>query len=664
MMSRVFFDRADLSRVRGSGAESPLRRAGSVAVRAVMAASLIGSAIGSAAAPVSAANPRSSNPSHSDPHLVLAIHGDETSVALHDECQQLAALLAKQVPPLADREAKGQSDKNPPEKLAQCHVAAVQLGRLARRLQALGEPSGYELAARSADYRNQITYLTGKFVLTPPGVQHLAGVRQRLPRTERERAATLKKVQELIQKKQVDEAERTLDGLFDKLSELTMFLTGPELKPIYDPFNEVQAFISATMEAQRMTFGRQLLAKRRDETRPDVAALVARIGKAAAELAKADRIDVEGTLLNGPETFAHFVGQWSRLHAAAVRCQGLHWALEGAGAGALTPGGAAAPAPTGASSEIANDPVLADYAARSAGQISQALAGLIAAETQRVAPADVPTLHQAWLEAAAPVVGRVRNDELAQALRPALTALAARAPEYGAQVAAYEECTDDLLRWKRRTAEVAVAPLIRQQPTLEQVFQRATASATGYNGLFPIDMPDVEQPALPGPAPLVLEPAVARLVDQVAVIQVGQGLAGGKSNVTRLRSRTFATLKPNVEALAAAVTALETDLLVAADRPPLSLRSAAALRSLALGDFVSGSGKITGCHLEGWLTRLAGLPDAAWPVVPLGQLPAAHNTARQTAPWLGQAAMRFEVEPTWLRHEYAIVLMPAPAAAP
>jgi hypothetical protein len=301
------------------------------------------------------------------------------------------------------------------------------------------------------------------------------------------------------------------------------------------------------------------------------------------------------------------------------------------------------------------DPLSDDYRTKSATAICAALASLVDAEARRATPAEVPALHRSWLEAAAPVVGRVQQGKLAAALEPALARLAAKSPEYLAQVQAYEASTTELLRWKRRSAEAAVAPFVAQQPALEVAFQKATISGQGYTGLFAFEKPDFPHPQLLAAAPLLLPLATEKLLQQPVVITQGQGLAGGKAAVTRLRQRTFATLKLPAESLAAAVAGFEPQLLVSADHPPLTLAATAALRSLQQGDFVAAGGEISGVHLEGWITRLAGLPDAATPIVSLGDLPVDAGPAGFGVSTLSQASMRFEVSPKWLRHEYLVV---------
>jgi len=600
-----------------------------------------------------AANPRTSNPSHSDPDQALAIHGDEQSAKLQAECSERHVTLAKIVPPLLQRVAKGQADKNDPDKLSEAHLACLQLTRLARRLLPLGEPAGYEFGLRATFFSVPTRQAIGSFVNTPAGIQYTVVARQRLMRLERERAATLKKLNELVQKKQYDEAERVWFAYLEKVLELTVFLSPDEGRPYIDPFVEISSHITMTMDLNRATFGKELLSKRRDSQRPDVASLTAQISAAAGALRKSDRVMIDNAALSGPEAFAHFVESWQKMHASAIRCQGLTWALQsamfmGAGMNVMSP-------VAGNPTTPKNDPALEEYRSRSASQISQAFAELVAADAMRVTPDEAPALYLAWLNAVAPHVGRVQNDSLARALEPALIQLAGRSPGFLAQVMGYDEATRELLRWKRRTADAATAPFVTNQPAVEVAFQKAFTSETGYVGLFSADGTDNNQPTFHAAAPTLLPDGCKRLLQQEVILTLGQGLSGGKSNVTRLRTRSFATLKPNPAALANAVATLESELLVSTESPPLTLATAAALRSLQLGDFVTCGGEVTGVYLEGWLTRLAGLPDAAWPLFPLGDLPVAHDAQRQAAPSLDKAAARFEIDPKWLRHEYVIV---------
>lgn len=611
-----------------------------------------------------AANPRTTNPSHAAPELPIAIHGEELSAKLHEEAAERAAVLAKLMPPLVQRDLKGQGGKNDPDDLTTVNTASIQLERIARQLQQLGEPAGYEFNLRVAFYRAPLTHAIDSFVASPPGMQYATKVRQQLAKSDRERAMTLKKLGELVEKKQYEEAERVWFVFFDKLREFLIFLPSAEGVPYVQPFLEIASQITNTMEGQRWAVAKEQLTQRRDRQRPNVPQFTAAIGATAQALAKSDRVMIDGAALSGPEAFTYYVSAWQKLHAAAVRCQGLTWALSiagpatpGAGIGAV-----AAPMPVvnaGGESGKTNDPALDDYRARSTTQISQALAGLVAAEAMRVAPADVPALYLAWLDVAAGHTGRVQGDALSRALEPVLLQLAGRSPEFLAQVTAYDESTRELLRWKRRTAEAAVAPVLAQTPALDVAFRKAFTAEPNYAGLYPAMQPEMQPPTFFAAAPIVLPYGAERLLKQNVVLHAGQGLAGGKSNVTRLGQRVFATLKPPPESLAAAVTSLEGELFVTAERPPLSLAAAAALRSLQLGDFASAGGEVTGVHLEGCLTRISGLPDAAWPLVALGELPTSHTGERGAPPGLDRVIARLEVEPKWLRHEYVIVPLTA-----
>lgn len=610
-----------------------------------------------------AANPRTSNPSIADPDQALAVHGDEIVVALHDECLKRCNALAKAVPPQQQRAAKGIDAKLDADVLADAFVAIGQLSRLSGQLVTLGEPAGHEFGLRAMYYRTIVNNLIGQFKNSPPATAYINGVRQRLLKMDRPRTIALQKMNELVNKKNYEDAERVWNDYSDKLNELLPFLMPAEANPYIEPFSQIQGHVVSTMGAHRFAVAKDLLTKRRDAQRPNLAELTQQIDAAAKQLATAPQATIEGNPLTGPDTFVYFVGRWQKLHAAAIRCQGLHWALE-----TQRPVMSGAPADAVAmmpsAGESKNDPVLDDYRNRAALVVSTSLAGLVEAEAARATPAEVPALYAAWLNAAAPVVGRVQNDALAKVLDPALRKLAARSPEFFAQVTAYDETTLDYLRWKRRTADAATAPFVTQQPALEATVQKAFTSdkEKGYTGLYSVENPPITLPTVQAPAPALLSLGGERLLKQGVILSIGQGLAGGKSNATRLRQRMFATCKPSSEALEAAVAALSAELFVTSEQPPLTLTATAALRSLQVGDYVVAGGEVTGMHLEGWITRLAGLPDAAWPLFALGDLPVHTADLNAPLPSLDKAVLRCEIDPKWLRHEYVIVPMPAPKA--
>jgi hypothetical protein len=87
----------------------------------------------------------------------------------------------------------------------------------------------------------------------------------------------------------------------------------------------------------------------------------------------------------------------------------------------------------------------------------------------------------------------------------------------------------------------------------------------------------------------------------------------------------------------------------------LSLAAAAALESARRGDFASAGGTIRAYHLESVLARFGNLPQSAWVLSRLGELPPEPNPNSLSRHVLA----RFDVTPLWIRHEYFFAETPA-----
>ena len=127
------------------------------------------------------------------------------------------------------------------------------------------------------------------------------------------------------------------------------------------------------------------------------------------------------------------------------------------------------------------------------------------------------------------------------------------------------------------------------------------------------------------------------------------GLANGKSGVSRYSVGTYVTCRSLSGSCAAVIAALRTDLLVTDQTPPLSLAAAVAIDSAERGDAVTLGGTVSGLHLEGLITRFAGLPDTLWA---LETLTMSRANMKLDSGLLPNVVVRFELQPRWAQHEY------------
>ncbi|MFO0906267.1 MAG: hypothetical protein U0939_24890 [Pirellulales bacterium] len=624
----------------------------------VLAASTLGGSLSAASKTV--------NPNSQDPTLAMAVHGEKLSDKLQDDAQGRYTTAAKALKAALEKEEKGLVNKVEAKAVGEAYAATQQMRRLAQQLQLLGESAGVDVQLRSESMSGHLTRVAQKYAGTPEGTAFLTKARAFLNKSQPERMNTIKRVAELLRKEQWREAETQLYLTLDKLATITVFMSPEEQRPIYEPFAEVLNGVTRAMAAVRHKESTDILQARLRELTPRYATLLKKAGAGGASAAKgpADfeaEPAVDGAAAvepkTGPERVAAVLADWQQLHVSVQKFHALSQYLAGRG---NNPAYSAA-MPTGESTPL--DPVVAEYLDGFYTQIVASLAKVIEADAAQATESDVPTLHAAYLQAIGLAAARDRDGALAKSLAPALQKLAAKSPPYAANVAAYDESTTELLRWRQRVAESQARARLATHPTVDKPFRPAFQTKVNYLGLFDAAQPDFEDPRLMQSAPDVLLPAIEQVVGQKATVPSVRAVGTGKNAVSVLNSRTYATLRGVRTAVGPAVEALKADLFVSDAAGPLTLVAASALATAEAGDWDWCGGTLTQVHLEGYVTRLMTLPDAAWPLVPLGAV--AVSAARADAPsspLLSKSVVRFDVAPEWVQHRYFLAETPSDEA--
>ena len=608
------------------------------------------------------------NPNSQDPTLAMAVHGEKLSDKLQDDAQSRYATAAKALKAALGKEENGQVNKIEAKAVGEAYAATQQMRRLSQQLQWLGESAGADVQQRSESMSGHLTRIGQKYGGTPEGAAFLTKARMFLNKTQPDRMNVIKRVTELLRKEQWREAETHLYQAIDKLATITVFMSPEEQRSLYEPFAEVMNAVNQSMSAVRYKESTEILQARLKELTPRYAALLRKAGagtggagaaKGPAEFEAEPAADEAASAepKTGPERVAAVLADWQQLHVRVQKYHALSQFLAGRGSNA----GYAAAMPSGAETPL--DPLVAEYLNSFYAQIVAALAKIIEADAAKATEAEVPALHASYLRAVGLAAARDRDGALARALTPALQKLAAKSPVYLANVAAYEESTTELLRWRQRVAESQARARLATHPAVEKPFRPAFQTRANYLGLFDSTQPEFEDPALMQSAPDVLAPAAEQVVGQKVMIRGVRAIGTGKNAVSVLSSRTYGTLRGVRTAIEPAIASLKSDLFVSDSTFPLSLTAASAMATAEAGDWEYCGGTLTQVHLEGYVTRLMTLPDAAWPLVPLGAVAVA--TSRADAPssrLLWKSVVRFDIAPEWVQHRYFLAETPADAA--
>jgi len=602
--------------------------------RQTLAMLLAGLIAWTAAAPLGAA------PNHQDPDGPLAVRPDEKNKELQGRADALYRQVRKALTEFETEMAQGQVRRVKLKEVTDAFAGMLELRRVARHLSALGETAGADYQLRGEELRRAL-FAVIHAIKTVPGVkQQLAQALPAVSREAEKRSSVFAKVQGLLARKEYDQAEAAFYEAMDVLESRAAWYDQDSQQSFMGRYWRALPEVDAPVQQARETAGQEALTKARQQIAPDFDKLLAQLQQAAVAVKQSGKGAYAGQSLAGPAVLSAFLADWQKAHHAALACRGLDWAR---------------------SLKVSQLDLnaLADKQAKFSAAAPQAVADLIAADAARASAADAPALYAEYLKALAPVVSLTGDDALRTTAGKALDALAAKSPQLAAEVGAYRRATDDLLLWRRRTAAAYARAQMAKFPPLHQVFAEATGASAAVP---PSPSGTAAAPAitwaLTAPAPKLMQEAAPKLHDKSALAADITGVAEAKVVASRYGQRAYATLvKP--EELAAQVSALEADLLLAGTAAPLTLDAAAALASARRGDLKAAGGAITGAHMEPLVARFAAIPPAAATLVPLGALPPELPSGDP----LLQILMRFEIQPAWVQQEYFFVTIGTPPAA-
>lgn len=584
------------------------------------------------------------NPNHQDAATALEAHGIGTPKELRDRAASLYAAAAQETRTQLDAVASGRGERLSGKVIGGTRVKIRQLERLGPQLSIYGEPAG-------EDFRMRFTYLAtpqwGEVVLpyasAPSSQNFVNSIRLALKKQTPTRMKTLEKLQKLVAEQKWKVAEDELYQLFDGLEAGTCFLSDQERNEIGMPFAEVRSAIDTAMRRIRSQEAAQLLGQSRSQQTPDFASHLKAFLEATAAVATSGQANWDGEQVTGPQLVEKIGSRWIEVHVASIRCRALDWAMQPlfqmAGANATK----ISPDPT---SQMLQD----QYSQFSTAAI-EAIIALIRADAARVSGDDIARLYTAYVASLAPLARQVADEKAVKAWDSALQQFAEKSPAFAAEVKSYNAATEELLRWRARTAASLVHARSGEFPTLDKHLYDATVSKDTFLGLFP-ERPDGQlAPRLLAAAPAILTVATPRLMGkQATAFDVVRVSPTSTSSIARYRARTYANVPAGLD-LSAQVSALKSDLLIGEQSPALTLAAATSAHSAERGDLAAVGGELVGHHLEGLITRFAALSTAASVLVPLGVLP----TEDIKQPLLPQMLMRFDIKPAWVQHEHFYV---------
>lgn len=562
---------------------------------------------------VSAQGPSSGNP---DAVLAAWADGADTPQAAEQYALavQLYAGVAKEVARYEEAIAENGVKRLKPLPVGKTHAANEHLLRVAERLREWGEPAGYDLVFRARELEGRLNAI--RIAMSAP---YEAAIQKALPAFQaraKKQQKVLDDVNKLFAKGKLAEAEEKLLSVYLDLQAMAWWYDGKVVYGDLLPYGNVDSKVLNAIVQANTKLAAETIVALRDKAAPDFKRLPSALEAAATALTSAPKAEFNGKSLTGPGIFIETIKGWRQLNDDSVRAIALNLAIS----------------PQHDAGTKASQ-LIADTAAMRA-QLIAGLVKLIDADTSRATASEAAELHAEYLDLAAKLTWVSRDQEFLKALDAALDRLAIRSPGLKANVAAYRGATDDLLRWRNRAAE-AIASTYRQKSSKLAVTTVGEIQA---------------QPTLP----TYITGLAEELVNK-NVFVAGEFLGAGKSSlVSGLTDNTFvrvATPKTGI------VTTLETDLLVTAAFPPLTLSAAKAIRAAEHGSFVECGGTVSSIELLGAIPFLATETPQRRSVLSLGEVVPAKISGSAKPPM--QLILVTELVPQWIRGDgYFAVVAP------
>jgi hypothetical protein len=556
----------------------------------------------------------------------MAVYSGDAAKQLQARATQLYTEAIKAIETFREAEKNGRLARVSGKQIGEARAKLGVIHRLGKRLQILGEPCGVDFELRAEEL--MALEMFAAWPQFPSSANYLNSARTKLSRQEQARVKAAKKLQQMIAKDQWQAAEDELYRILDFMEVDMCFLNGEARARYLLPFAKVRHAIDTTLYAKRVATAKEYFTRSRAEQTPDFDAQLAAMSEAVKSVETTGQANLDGEAFGGPQLVGKFGLRWKEGHVATLRCRAFDWAQRSrAGRDATNPDTAG---------------LESKYATFST-EVIATITKLIAADAARVADAEAASLHAQYLTTLAPLARQISDRDVVSSWDAALQQLAAKSPELAADAADFEQGTAEILRWRARVASALADSRLAGAAKPDALMFAATQSESGYPGFHGSQ----KKLALLGSAPQNLPPAAEKLVGSQAIVaNVVRVTATSRGAIASYANRCYANVPAGLD-LDSEVNALKFDLLVTDQAPPLTLESAIAVHSAERGDLVAAGGEISGTHVEGLITRFAGLPTAASVLVPLGIL--TEDKPREVG--LQSILIRIDLQPAWVQHE-------------
>lgn len=586
------------------------------------------------------------NPSSEDPHKPFVLH-DKQYDKLHEDAARIYSTERKRLTELLElhQEDRLRVDQGTMRKLGQANIELFQLKWLALRLQYVGEPAGFDFEKRCAALKKQLDPIIVYMRKHPDAQAIIAKIETSFGRNSKRRMQDALRIQDRVNAEQWEEAEAHLHKSVLGIRVGSCFLDPGDQDKILLPYGKAESAITQTLEKLRRDAANAQLLERLAATEPKFQELLDNLSDAQEQIKTTGTARIAGKEWTGPDFMGYIAGQWRELQLRSHRWRGLEWAR----------------------CFVVNDPVtpeLTDFRQTQADfsrRIVKAIAGIIVADAGRATEANAAVLYEKYLPAVAPLVAKSHGDALLTDCERALAGLTEKSPSLANDVHYYQIGTSELIRWRERTAAAAMTGRASEFRQLGRLLRDRMGRTDDFRGFSSgAEGRDVASLVMSGPETMLA--INKRMLQQNAA--VGPIVLTKKSSFGQYQARTYTTQPIFKQTPEFILNSVQRDLMIDEDNAPYSLAGAAAYYRATKGGPTAIFGKLEQAHLEALVTRFVKLPDSAWEISPLGQLPQeyvgsaasqSHASSGAKPESLQQMVVRFSIQPLWVQYGPIVV---------
>ncbi len=529
--------------------------------------------------------------------------------------------VAKVEESLQELTKKLSKDSTPSEKdLQKMYLQVGQLNRWLTYLDHYREPAVVDWRFRAAFYHRALLDVRSRYYATPQAGKDRERAIKTLANGQAARGKAYMKTLQLLQNGEVKQAENSIEKIQSEILSISGVLHDTDKEPFYTPMNKVVSEVAGPMS----NFRNREAKEAEEEERNKLDQLI-------------NQLEESLTNGSGVEGLQTILKQWQSMHRQRLRVYAFASTSASHGGEGDLATGPAAPTnlPDDLTAKIKSG--IVDYVKREAGNVNR----------DSLKRESALQSLQAIQNVLAELTLRADDAAWADALQKSLNELA-KSYQLNSDVYNYQQATNDLLRWRRRTAEEWAAA--QNEPLVHSIATAELTTKDNFVGMYEQNRQatlPVIMKALPDLVPLVVEKLVGKRVKSSRVMPLD---GAEKAQWYTQADEGFYFVFSSNPVSKVVLPILRKDLLVEANQAPLSLAAAAALLSAEVGASEQAGGKLTSFTLEGYVTRMTNIPEGQGSLVPLGSLgPEPRGDAKR------YLMLQCLLEPTWIQHKYYFV---------